>query len=535
MLPHDFRAEIAVQILATFSSLASTDENALHSTLFPQLSPSSHLQILCNPFSERTTMTSNTVQTTTQRPSLLTDMRTAEDWWAIWCGAILLLISFGAVWLNAPEDLAEQVRSGESVKVVSPLKAWIALPAKWSTSPTTAFYQAAKDGKAATNTLPGILGVFLTIGVLFTIANFLRGQSPVKFLKGFPLVFLLATGSFLLASQSVVKDYNLEYALWALMVGLIISNTVGTPEALKPAATTEFYIKTGLVLLGASVLMSRLLALGIPGVFVAWVVTPIVLISTYIFGQKVLKIESKSLNMVISADMSVCGVSAAIATAASCRAKKEELSLAIAISLSFTVVMMIVLPLIITATGMDDELAGAWMGGTIDATGAVAAAGALVSERALEVAATVKMIQNILIGFTAFGVAIYWVTCVERIEQGTRPNAMEIWYRFPKFVIGFVLASVVFSLIHATVDGGPELVDAMIKGSTKTLGSWLFCLAFVSIGLETNFRELFPYLKGGKPLLLYVAGQTLNLFLTLFMAWLMFRVIFKDLVDQTAG
>src|SRR5690606_623934 len=136
------------------------------------------------------------------------------------------------------------------------------------------------------------------------------------------------------AGQSLIKACNLEYALWALLAGLIICNTVGTPAFLKPAIATEFYIKTGLVLLGAEVLLHRLLALGVPGLFVAWVVTPVVLITTYIFGQKVLKMESPSLNMVISADMSVCGVSAAIATAAACKAKKEELSLAIGLSLT---------------------------------------------------------------------------------------------------------------------------------------------------------------------------------------------------------
>lgn len=479
-------------------------------------------------------MSSETIQETEQRPSLWTDMRTAEDWWAIWCGAALLTVAFLAVRLNAPADLAERIQANESVKVVSPLKRWISLPAKWSTSPVDAFYSPAQGDQRGTNTLPGIVGVFLTIGLLFSVASQLRGKSGLAFLKGFPLVFLLATVSFTLASHSVIKAYNLEYALWALMVGLIISNTVGTPKFIKEAALTEFYIKTGLVLLGASVLMSRLLALGVPGIFVAWVVTPIVLISTYFFGQKVLKIESKSLNMVISADMSVCGVSAAIATAAACRAKKEELSLAIAISLAFTAIMMVVMPLIISAAGMSQVLAGAWMGGTIDATGAVAAAGALVGDQALEVAATVKMIQNILIGVTAFGVAIYWVTSVDRDAEGTRPNAMEIWYRFPKFVIGFVLASVTFSLIYGTVAGGPELVDAMIKDSTKTWGKWLFCLAFVSIGLETNFRELTPHLKGGKPLLLYLAGQSLNLCLTLLMAWLMFGVVFKNMIENVS-
>ena len=464
------------------------------------------------------------------RPPLLTEMRTSEDWWAVWCGAILLLISFLAVWVSASGDLQEGAAG--NVVVASPLKPWIAKPGSWIDSPIDAYYVSANDQKPAKTTYLGVIGVFAVITILFALANSIRGRSAIAFLKAFPAVFLLATLAYTMAGHSVVKAYNLEYALWALLVGLIISNTIGTPAFLKPAVLTEFYIKTGLVLLGAEVLMSRLLALGLPGVFVAWVVTPIVLVSTYIFGQKFLKMESRSLNMVIAADMSVCGVSAAIATAAACKAKKEELSLAIGLSLSFTVIMMIVLPAIIKAVGMDEILGGAWLGGTIDSTGAVAAAGATLGDRALEVAATVKMIQNILIGVTAFLVAIYWVTQVETGTSGGRPSAMEIWYRFPKFVIGFVLASVVFSIIYSAMPAGPELVNATIQGSTKTLRGWFFCLAFVSIGLETNFRQLMPYFKGGKPLVLYLCGQTLNLCLTLLMAWLMFRVIFADRIEQ---
>jgi uncharacterized membrane protein YadS len=235
---------------------------------------------------------------------------------------------------------------------------------------------------------------------------------------------------------------------------------------------------------------------------VAWVVTPIVLIATYAFGQKVLRISSKSLNMTISADMSVCGVSAAIATAAACKAKKEELSLAIGMSLTFTVVMMTVMPAIIRFFGMSEVLGGAWMGGTIDATGAVAAAGAFLGGEAEQVAITVKMIQNILIGVIAFGVAVYWVVAVEETPDGRRPSAWEIWYRFPKFVLGFVAASVAFSILSGTLTGGQYLVDSMIKGTTDVLRGWFFCLAFVSIGLETNFAELAKHLKGGRPLVL---------------------------------
>ena len=502
-----------------------------------------------------------------KRLSTFSEMKTSEDYWAIWVGGTLLAIAFFAVFFTLPTDFDQQLATIakqkeakqplDKIKLTSPLKQWLAKPGKWMSSPVDAFYmtqeradklnaqlaeQAKKSHPKATlgkkkvfkpiNILPGLLGVFVVGLIGFGVGVKANGGSFIKFGTAFCAVFLLAVLAYVLAGQVFIKSYNLEYALWALFIGLIISNTIGTPAILKPALKTEFYIKTGLVLLGAGVLFSKLLVLGLPGIGVAWVVTPIVLISTFIFGQKVLKIDSPSLNMVISADMSVCGVSAAIATAAACKAKKEELSLAIGLSLSFTVVMMIVLPAIIKMLGMSQILGGAWMGGTIDATGAVVAAGEFLGPQALEVAAAVKMIQNILIGITAFGVAVYWVTCVEKKEGGEKPSVMEIWYRFPKFIIGFVLASVLFSILYSTMDGGDVIVTSMVKQSTKVMRGWFFCLAFVSIGLETNFRELAKYLKGGKPLILYLCGQTFNLLLTLAMAWLMFEVIFKDSIEK---
>ncbi|MBS0262583.1 MAG: putative sulfate exporter family transporter [Planctomycetes bacterium] len=453
-------------------------------------------------------------------------LRSSEDFWAMACGFLVLAIAFLLVWTARPADLAAKIEAGEAFKVPNPAAAWLSKPGAWKMNPLESLSKPETAKAPASSLIPGIAGAFVCLGVLCTVAMQLRRGEGWAFLKGYPLVFLLALVAYGLAGQSVIKAYNLEYALWALIVGLVVCNTVGTPVFVKPAALTEFFIKTGLILLGAEVLLSRLLALGAPGVLVSWTVTPIVLITTFIFGQKILKMESPALNMVISADMSVCGVSAAIATAAACKAKKEELSLAIGLSLAFTVIMMVVMPAFIKAVGMNEVLAGAWLGGTIDSTGAVAAAGAVVGPRALEVAATVKMIQNILIGFVAFGVAVYWVTCVERNPSEKRPSVSEIWRRFPRFVLGFVFASAVFSLLNAAVAGGPELVDAMIDGSTKTLREWLFCLAFVSIGLETNFKELAPYLRGGKPLTLYVCGQMLNLALSLLMSWLMFNVVF---------
>jgi len=479
-----------------------------------------------------------------------------EDWLAVLLGALILGVALAASWRGqSPRaweirhqisqleselltlqsqtkpltpSQREAAKAGEKkIEVLStelfrnPLKPWLVKVGAWSSNPADALYN--KDKLI----LPGLLTTLAACLVVFGLGATLQGRSVHTFAPAFIIVFTLATLAYVLAGQTVIKNYNLEYALWALLIGMIISNTVGTPRAWQPAMQTELYIKTGLVLLGAEILLSRLLVLGLPGIFVSWVVTPIVLMSTYLFGQHVLRMQSRSLNMVISADMSVCGVSAAIATAAACRAKKEELSLAIGLSLTFTVIMMVVMPVFIRAFGMSDVLAGAWLGGTIDSTGAVAAAGGMLGPTALAVAATVKMIQNILIGAVAFGVAVYWVSVVERSAGGPRPRLSELWLRFPKFVLGFVAASVVFSLIYS-MGSGRALTEAAISGTTEILRGWFFCLAFVSIGLETNFRELSHYMKGGKPLTLYLCGQTLNLVLTLLMAWIMFEKVFPQ-------
>ena len=414
-----------------------------------------------------------------------------------------------------------------NAEAIDAIDAWRAAHAKASSAKK-------KAGVKPYNQIFYLIGLCIFLAVFFGIGQKIMGKSMTKFMAGFGFVFLIAVLAYAASSNASMKHYGIGYAAWAILFGLIISNTVGTPKWVEPGVQTEYYIKTGLVLLGAEILFGKILSIGVPGIFVAWVVTPIVLITTYIFGQKVIKIPSKTLNITISADMSVCGVSAAIATAAACRAKKEELTLAVGLSLVFTSIMMVVMPAFIKAVGMPHVLGGAWMGGTIDATGAVAAAGAFLSDRALYVAATIKMIQNVLIGVIAFCVAVYWCARVE-CAPGQKVPAVEIWHRFPKFVLGFIAASIIFSLMDQSMgkDVSYALVDhGAIRGMSKIFRGWFFCLAFVSIGLATNFRELKEHFKGGKPLILYVCGQTLNLILTLLMAYIMFYKVFPEITAR---
>ncbi|MFA5536502.1 MAG: putative sulfate exporter family transporter [Bacillota bacterium] len=410
-----------------------------------------------------------------------------EDWWAVWFGLIIIILSASGLAVKLPKLT------------------------KWSTSLFSAF----PEGfwlKAVVLIIGA--GIVTAIGIKF------MGGNPSKYLIAFPVVFLLAILSETFAASSFAKAYNLETPLWALAIGLLISNTIKTPVWLKAALKTEMFIKTGLVLLGCEILFGRILALGLPGLIVAWVVTPIVILVMFWFGDRVLKMESKEFNITLTAATSVCGVSAAIATGAASGAKKDEVSVAITISLIFTVLMMIAMPAFIRMVGMDIDVGAAWMGGTIDSTGAVVAAGAFLGQRGLEISSVVKMIQNVLIGVVAFIVALIWVTKMGRTESGQHATAKEIWVRFPKFILGFVAASLVFSFIFVPVFG-EKTVEGFLS-VTKGFRGWLFALAFISIGLDSNMRELSRHIKGGKPIIQYVVGQGFNLILTLFVAWLVF-------------
>ena len=414
----------------------------------------------------------------------------SEDYWAIWFSIVLL------------------------AGVITGAIQGVPRPGTWVTDPRTAF---------AGKLLP-LAMLALGLGALLTIGIRIMREAWRPFVPGYLVVFGLGVLSFGAAGQQSVRAMGLEYVLWALALGLIVANTVGTPKWLLAGAKSELFIKTGLVLLGAEILFSEILRLGAPGLIVAWGVTPTVILFMWFFGTRWLRMPSKRLTIIIAAATSVCGVSAAIATAAACRAKKQELTLVVGMTMLFTVLMMVAMPAAARLLGLDVMVGGAWLGGTIDATGAVVAAGAMLGEEAEKVAAIIKMIQNILIGVVAFCVALFWVTRVDRDPSAPRPSLMEVWYRFPKFILGFALASLAFSFVLLPTVGDVRVAE--ILDVSKVFRAWLFCLAFVAIGLESNFKELASQLVGGKPIILYVVGQSFNIALTLLVAWLVFGGVF---------
>ena len=455
----------------------------------------------------------------------------SDDAWAMIMAAGLLAVT----WFALLPLLLPTTGETSFENLLSP---WVAKPGSWSANPLTAFHGFTQEGgpsKAA-----AVLATAVGCIVVFVLGIAGTGIPLRKSLPAVTTVTLLAVLAWLASTQTTIKSLQLSYVLWAFVGGLFISNVIGIPNWLKPGLRGELYIKTGLVLMGAGLLFGTLMKLGPPGILVSWITTPIVLISTYQFGQRVLKIKSKTLNLVLSADMSVCGVSAAVATAAACKAKKEELSIAVGISLAFTVVMMFTLPAVCNALGLDQVLAGAWIGGTVDSTGAVVAAGELVGPIARDVAASVKLIQNVMIGFISLGVATWWARSGEDTKGQVPATGIgllqEIWKRLPKFILGFVAASAIFTLLTSTgTEARQEGIAVMLSGPVKMMRSWCFCLAFVSIGLETDIRKLASVMGSVKPIILYLCGQALNLLLTFTMAYLAFRVVFPEVAARIAA
>jgi uncharacterized integral membrane protein (TIGR00698 family) len=352
-------------------------------------------------------------------------------------------------------------------------------------------------------------------GAVFVVAAIgiaIVGQPVAPFLIGLPVVFGLAWLARFLAGNGLFVDWGIEYVIFALALGLLIGNTVGTPAWLKPAVQTEFFIKTGLVILGASLLFMEVLQAGALGIVQAVLVVFVVWYACFWLCRK-LKVDDEFAAM-LSTAVSICGVSAAIAACGAIQGDKKKLSYVTSLVLIVAVPMMVAMPWIAKSLHFNDLVAGAWLGGTLDTSASVVAAGALIGEAAMKTGVIVKFSQNALIGVAAFALAIWWTLKAGK-TSADKPSAAVIWQRFPKFVIGFVVASLVFSfLLPAGLVGGT-------RGALGEIRLWWFAMAFVCIGLETRVFDL-ATTDGGRPAAAFLGAQAFNVFWTLLLAYLLF-------------
>ena len=422
-----------------------------------------------------------------------------EDWWAIWIGLGLIAVALALF------------AGGSSIK-------WIAMaPQKWShLSDVTQQLKAHGLQYAA---------LFVLWAAAFGIGAAALGSKISRFLPAFLLVYL-ATGSiYFLGQWDQAAHYNLEPPLVALGVGLLVSNTVGVPRWLKPGLRVEFFIKTGIVLLGA----------GLPLTLIAWAgpvaILQAAIVSVATFGVIYTAAVRLGLDRRLAATLgtggAVCGVSGAIAVGGAVGAKKEEVSVAISLVVVWAIIMIFVLPLVSRALGLSTGVAGAWIGTSefADAAGLAAAqtyggyAGNVPGiagspDAAVSAFTLMKVIgRDVWIGVWAFVLSLIATTRWERTGVQNKASVVEIWNRFPKFVLGFLVASAALTLVTRGFDYAAykkDLVPALVA-PLQAFRTWAFTFAFLSIGLTTRLREFAAI--GARPLVAFTIGVLVNVIL----------------------
>lgn len=369
--------------------------------------------------------------------------------------------------------------------------------------------------------------VFLFIVILISA---LAMKKPVKgIFLSFLVIFILTMLAQLCASIPFCKEYGLEAVLFAVLFGLIISNIFGVPEWMKPAIQSEFYIKIGIICLGATIIFGEIIKSGAYGLAQALLVVLVVWYFAFWISRKWFGVDDEMSTMIASS-VSICGVSAAIATCGTIRGNQKKLSYVISLVMVVAIPMLYIMPLlcdwilpfIFPNNDMAaQQVAGAWLGGTIDTTAAVAASGAILGDVAGDTAVIVKASQNVLLGVAAFAISLFW--SVRDTNSVMETKGTMIWHRFPKFVLGMVIASAVFSIWFK---GGVDIDGTIVKykAIAKNFQGIFFSIAFVCIGLETRFKEIFT--KENTPSLkAFLTAQTFNIIFTFIVAVVIFGFI----------
>ena len=288
---------------------------------------------------------------------------------------------------------------------------------------------------------------------------------------------------------------NIEYVLWAILIGLVISNTVGVHSIFRAGvATYEFWLKLGIVLLGSRFLLGDVAKLG--GISLALVVVEItgaIAFMTWLGRAFGLRPKLTSLLAVGSA---VCGVSAIIAAQGAIDADDEDSSFAIAAILALGAISLFTFPLIGHALGMGDHAYGLWSGLAVDNTAEATTAGALYSDAAARIAVLAKTTRNAMIGFVVLAYAIYWSSRGQ--AQNVENKGAFLWKKFPKFVLGFLIISVL-----ATYGA----FDKAQISALANLSRWAFLLTFAGVGLRTNFTQMRQ--QGLRPFLVGAVGEVI--------------------------
>jgi len=403
------------------------------------------------------------------------DLVLKEDWWAIWIGIGLMLIAIALF------------RSGSTV-----LKTLAINPGglKWSSLGQLGGHFAAN---AST-----YLYQFVAWLVIFGATCRVMGIKLAEFVPAFVFLYVLSLIMFAIAGWQSAATFNLEAPLVALVVGLILANVVRLPKWMDSAFRVEYFIKVGIVLLGATFPITLVLTAGPVAIAQATIISIVTCLVIYFMATRVFGLDRR-LGAVIGVGGAVCGVSASMAIAASVRAKKEDLYTSVTLVVGWALVMILVLPFVSRILGLPSGVAGAWIGTSefADAAGFAAAStyGKMAGneDAAIKTFTLMKVIgRDLWIGIWSIVWALIATIVWEKGETGAKPDAREVWWRFPKFVIGFFVASMLMTAVTSGYPAAefnssvrPNLILPLVS-----LRTWVFIFCFLSIGLTTRFRDL---------------------------------------------
>lgn len=427
-----------------------------------------------------------------------------EDWWAVWLGLGIVLVAI--VFFLSGSTLGPLA--------ISPPQDW------------TAFSRVTEH---FAGTWPRYVLLFGVFGATFTLSTTVMGFRAKQFLPGFALIFVASMLILVVSQSRFFHTYSLEAPLVALVLGLVVGNLAKMPDWLEASLRTEYYIKTGIVLLGATLPLTAIVTAGPVAFLQATIVSLTTWLTMFFVATRVFGLD-KRFAAVLGAGGAVCGVSASIAVGGAVKADKEHVAISISIVSLWALVMIFFLPLASRALGLPAGVAGAWIGTSefADAAGYAAAqtiASHAGNDAAIQTFTLMKVIgRDIWIGIWAFVLAIVSTTMWERngAAGGRAVGAGVIWSRFPKFVIGFFLASVIMSLLvaNASPDIAGDITPRLIA-PIKTLRTWTFVFTFLCIGLTTRFRELARF--GMPPFWAFCVGVAVNVPLGYVLSTIVFR------------
>ncbi len=428
-----------------------------------------------------------------------------EDWWAIWFGIGLMVLAV-VLFNNGSNFLSALAVNPGGVK--------------WSSLDQLAGHFAKNAGMYALQ--------FVFWMALFGVSSSIMGIKLKEFVPAFIFLYVLSMVTFSVAGWVNAAKFNLEAPLVALVAGLVISNTVSLPKWMDSGFRVEYFIKLGIVLLGATFPITLVLTAGPTAIMQATFISLVTCLVIYFSATRLFGLDRR-LSAVIGVGGAVCGVSASMAIAASVGAKKDDLYTSVTLVVGWALVMILVLPFASQALGLSAGVAGAWIGTSefADAAGFAAAStyGKMAGheDTAIKAFTLMKVIgRDLWIGIWSIVWALIATMVWEKKETGTAPNAREIWWRFPKFVIGFFVASMLMTWFTSgyTTDEFNKVVKPALIMPLVSLRTWAFLFCFLSIGLTTRFRELKAV--GWKTFTAFTIGVAVNVVLGYYLSAVVF-------------